>query len=80
MPRDQFVVARRRLVAQPTGHTANLTQDAGELSSVIGIVGGDRQWAQPGDRRVGLTQGSPTGTIQRSKQRQCGLSLSQHIS
>ena len=37
MPRDQFVVARRRLVAPPTGlrHTANLTQDAGELSPAL---------------------------------------------
>jgi len=60
MPRDQFIVARRRLVAPLTGlrHTANLTQDAGELSRVIGIVGGDRQWAQPGNRGVGLAQGS----------------------
>jgi hypothetical protein len=56
MPRDQFVGARRRLVAPHTGlrRTANLTQDAGELSRVIGIVGGDRQWAQPGNRGVGL--------------------------
>ena len=60
MPRDQFVVARRRVVAPLTGlrHTANLTQDAGELSRVIGIVGGDRQWEQPGNRGVGLAQGS----------------------
>ena len=40
MPRDEFVVARRRLFAPRTGlcHTANLTQDAGELSRIIGIV------------------------------------------
>ena len=56
MARDQLLVARCRSLAPLTGlrHAANLTQDAGELSRVIGIVGGDRQWAQPVDRGVGL--------------------------
>ncbi len=59
MPRDQFVVACRRLVAPLAGlsHTANVIQDAGELCRVIGIVGGDRQWAQRRDRGVGIAQG-----------------------
>ena len=58
MPRDQFVVACRRPGTPLTGllRTADLGQDAGELCRVIGVVGGDRQRAQPGDRGVGLAE------------------------
>ena len=60
MPREEFVVARCRPGAPLTGllHTADLAQDAGKLCRVIGVVGGDCQRAQPGDRRVGLAQRS----------------------
>jgi hypothetical protein len=58
MPRDQFVVACRRPGTPLTGllRTADLAQYAGELCRVIGVVGGDRQRAQPGDRGVGLAE------------------------
>ena len=58
MPGDQFVVACRRPGTPLTGlfRTADLGQDAGELCRVIGVVGGDRQRVQPGDRGVGLAE------------------------
>lgn len=58
MSRDQFVVARCRPGTPLTSlfHAADLAQYPGELCRVIGVVGGDRQRVQPGDRGVGLAE------------------------
>ena len=56
---DQFSVARGGAVTPHTGFVSlsGFAQDAGELRGIVGIVGGDRQRPQPGDRGIGIAEG-----------------------